>query len=462
MTKHVEQFFSLSCFIAITAIVFLSSTTFADLPVDGPIVLPGGTELAEVDFERHVAGLFSRLGCNSAACHGSFQGKGDFRLSLFGQSPEMDYFSTTGELGSHRVKVTAPDDSLILIKATGGDSHGGGLRMTADSWEYQLFRKWIAAGAKRIPDSGAISRLTIEPSEFPLLEVGKTARFRLFAEYADGQRQDVTPFSEVRSRDDAIVISNGLGQVLAKESGDTSLIVSYRGTFLGIPVIVPYAPSESASAVLTANNWIDDHINARLAQLNLTASPLASDAEYLRRISIDLLGIVPTPEEVRHFLASEDSQKRSKAIDSMHRNPRYAALWATKMCDMTACNVDQLGSPEELRPKRARMWHDWFRQRFANNVPYDQIVHGVLCATSRNDQQIESFLVLGLDSDVGCFVGESGSEVLFKIAVAAEVEFLAVGCVVVSQDPDEAFCFEHEVAAAVFIADIRIEESGDF
>src|SRR5262249_45655932 len=138
-------------------------------PADERVVLPGGVILTEVDFERHVAGLFGRLGCNGAACHGSFQGKGGFRLSLFGQSAALDHVAILGKADSSRVDVDSPDDSLLLANPSGREPHGGGIRLPADSWEYRLIRQWISQGARRNPDSGSVRRILIEPAEIPPL-----------------------------------------------------------------------------------------------------------------------------------------------------------------------------------------------------------------------------------------------------------------------------------------------------
>ncbi len=364
----------------------------ADASKESVVELPGGVELDEVNFERHVTSLFGRLGCNSAACHGSFDGKGGFRLSLFGQSPEMDYAAVLDKGGSGRVNVPAPDESLLLAKPSGREEHGGGVRMQPDSWEYKLLRQWIAAGAQRTAGGAALLKLSIDPSEIPSLEVGQKARVRVLADFANGQQQDVTPFVEFRIRNEDIVSTDGIGELLTRKAGDTSLIVSYRGTFQGIPVIVPEPATELTADPPEASHWIDEEVNERIVRLRLATSPRAGDAEFLRRVSLDVIGIVPTPAEVREFLADSDPHKRAKTIDSLLVHPRRAACWATKMCDVTALNVDQLGAPDELRPKRAKMWHDWFRQRFTENMPYDKIVEGVLCATSRHGKPIEAWI----------------------------------------------------------------------
>ena len=131
---------------------------------------------------------------------------------------------------------------------------------------------------------------------------------------------------------------------------------------------------------------IDREVLAKLRRLNIEPSGLSSDEEFLRRVTIDTIGSLPTPDQVRAFLADHRPDKRSRKIDELLAHPRHAALWASKFCDITGCNVDTMDGPPEVRPKLAQMWHDWFRVRLAANVPYDKIARGVLLATSREER----------------------------------------------------------------------------
>src|SRR5437016_12460116 len=105
-------------------------------PAAEPVRLPDGSALAEVDFERHVVSLFGKAGCNTGACHGSFSGKGGFRLSLFGYDPAKDFRALTRDSEGRRVNRYDPDQSVLLLKATGQVSHGGGRRIDPASWQY--------------------------------------------------------------------------------------------------------------------------------------------------------------------------------------------------------------------------------------------------------------------------------------------------------------------------------------
>jgi hypothetical protein len=148
----------------------------------------------------------------------------------------------------------------------------------------------------------------------------------------------------------------------------------------------------AAHAAGSPDNDIDREVFAKLRRLNIAPSGPASDEEFLRRVCLDAIGSLPTPDEVRAFLADRRPDKRARKIDELLAHPRHAALWATKFCDITGCNVDTMDGPPELRAKHAQMWHDWFRTRVAANVPYDRIARGVLLATSRDGQDVDAWV----------------------------------------------------------------------
>jgi hypothetical protein len=346
-----------------------------------------------VDFERHVMGLFGRLGCNAGSCHGSFQGKGGFRLSLFGYDPEKDYYALSRDALARRLNPVDPDRSLLLLKAAGQVEHGGGKRFDRDSWQYRALRDWIAGGARWQKGSGEVAALTIAPTEVAFAGPGQAGQLRVSARFADGTEEDVTRLCDFRSNDDAVAEVSAEGHVKGLRPGDTAVVVAYRGTVQAVRVLVPYAaaPGFVYPDVPTAN-FLDRAVLAKLRRLNVVPSDLASDAAFLRRVTIDTTGGLPSPEDVRAFLADPDPDKRAKKIDELLTHPLHAALWATKFCDITGNNTDQLENPAQFRAKRSQMWHDWFRMRLGLNVSYDEIVRGVLCATSRDGQSPEEWL----------------------------------------------------------------------
>jgi hypothetical protein len=356
-----------------------------------PVRMPDAAELAEVEFDRHVASLLGRLGCNAGSCHGSFQGRGGLNLSLFGHDPAHDFRALTRAALGRRVDTLDPDRSLILLKATGQVPHDGGQRFAAGSWEYRVIRAWIAAGARRDPSRPAAETIEIHPREQILSRPGDRARLSVLARFADGTQSEITPFCDLRVRDDSVSEVTPNGTVHGLKPGDTAVVASYHGLLAAGRIIVPTGRAVSIPAV-PESDLVDREINAKLRALGLVPSGPAADTEFLRRITLDVVGTLPAPGEVRSFLGDRSPDKRVRKIDELLAHPMHAALWATRFLDITGCDVAAMEGPAEIRPRLARMWHDWFRTRLAGNVPYDQIVRGVLCATSRDGAEVREWV----------------------------------------------------------------------
>jgi hypothetical protein len=380
--------------LAILVVLFSSAPASA-----APVALPDGTKIEKVDFERHVQGLLGRLGCNAGACHGSFQGKGGLYLSLFGYSPEKDYAAfTRADLG-RRISIADPDASLLLAKASGRVPHGGGKRMERDSWQYNVIREWIAGGAAWQSGSGDVRRMDVTPKEHLLAKPGATGKFKVTVEFADGSKEDMTSFGEFRVNDDYVAeLAADAGAVTSLRPGHSAVVVSYRGNVQSAQVLVKVPmPAGFVYPAVGEVNFIDREVFAKLKRLNIVPSDLASDGEFLRRVTIDTIGQLPSPDEVRAFLADKTADKRARKIDELLKHPLHAALWATKFSDITGNNIDTMEQPQQLRPKRSKMWHDWFRRRITENMPYDEIVKGVLCATSRDGQAPDDWIKQALE-----------------------------------------------------------------
>jgi hypothetical protein len=382
---------------------WLFATGFAGAAVN----LPTNVKLDKVDFERHVMGIFGKMGCNAGSCHGSFQGKGGFRLSLFGYDPEKDYITLTREMLGRRINRADPDHSLLLLKATGQTDHGGGRRFDAHSWQYQLLRDWIVSGTPWRKGSGDVAGLTITPPEVHFTKTGEAGDIAVRARFADGSEEDITSFCDYRVQDDALAEVTSLGKLKSLRPGDTALVVSYRGNIVPVRVMVPVdvGPGFRYPEV-PAVNYVDREVLAKLRLLNIVPAELAGDLEFLRRVTIDTIGCLPSPDEVRAFAADRSPEKRAKKIDELLNNPLHAALWATKVCDITGNNTDALENPQDSKAKRSQMWFEWLRKRLAANEPYDEIVRGILCATSREglapEEWVKQVKTIEEEAQKGC------------------------------------------------------------
>jgi len=375
--------------LALLALAICAGPAAAD-----PVQLPGGVAVEKVDFERHLMGVFGRMGCNLGSCHGSFQGKGGFRLSLFGYDPEKDYLALTRDAQGRRLNRTSPDESLLLLKATGQVPHEGNVRFGKDTWAYQLLVQWMKQGAEWKAGSGEVVSVAVEPAELALTKPNEKAQLRIIATFKDGTKENITPFCDFRTNDEAIVEVTPTGEVTGRQAGDTAIIVIYRGSVLPVRVMVPLQAAPGATyPKLAEANYIDREVYAKLRRLNIIPSEQAGDAEFLRRVTIDTIGCLPTPDEIRAFLADTKADKRERKIDELLAHPMHAALWATKLSDITGNNTDALENPQQLKPRLSQAWHDWLRKRVADNVPYDEIVKGILTATSRDGKKPEDWMV---------------------------------------------------------------------
>jgi len=374
------------CLVASAALA--SSSSYA-----APVELPSGAKLNTIDFERHVMGLFGKTGCNNGSCHGSFQGKNGFRLSLFGYEPERDYNAISREIQGRRIDQIDPDASLLLQKAVGAIRHDGAARFSRGSWQYNVMREWIAQGAVWKKDSGKVVSLSMSPKEYVFVEMGKTAQINVTATFADGSTEDVTPFCDFRVQDDAIATMTITGLISSQKPGDSGLAISYRGNVVSARILVPSVTGKGFQyPKLESVNYIDREVHAKLKPMNVVTPAMSSDLEFIRRLYVDTIGTLPSPDDVRAFLADTRVDKREKKIDEMLAHPLHAALWATKLSDITGNNTDALENPQNQKSARSQMWHDWLRKRVAENVAYDEIVRGILTATSRDDMSPADWL----------------------------------------------------------------------
>ena len=352
----------------------------------------------EPDFQQHVVPLLGRLGCNGRSCHGSFQGRGDFRLSLFGYDFKTDHKSLTSKASSSdgdRLNLQNPEESLVVQKPLLQVDHEGGERFTVGSWEHHLLQRWIEGGAKNISQPKVLSHLEIEPAEVVFGSEPHEVQLRVVAVWKDDQREDVTPLCRFRTNDDSIVTVDQDGQLTSVGSGDTHVIAFYDNGISAVPVLrrnethpTDSSPANSRpSRPITTDTLppgIDFFALSKLNKLGVAPSDLCTDAEFLRRVSIDLTGTLPAPDEIQTFLADATADKRIRKVDELLKRPACAAWWANKLCDYTGCNPTQQA---ELGQETSVQWFMWIYERLRENVPYDELVRRIVLARGRDEGQ---------------------------------------------------------------------------
>lgn len=341
---------------------------------------PAPSGAIRTEFERHVAPLLSRYGCNAGACHGASEGQGGLKLSLFGSDVNADY-AAVADQDSGRIDLDDPEASLLLEKPTLRTDHGGGQHFAADSIAWRTLLRWIKEGAQHEPDSGILRELECVPTSEVLHVDSAEVRLTIFATFADGTREDVTAFCEFRSQNETVACVEGPA-VRRVGPGDTHIIAIYRGHSASVAVLSPHTGGSLDLGECRPRNEIDRLILHKLRALNIEPSPLTRDVEFLRRVSLATIGQLPTPDEIRQFTADPRGDKRSRTIDRLLSHPLHASLWATRMCEITGSRDLGAAAARAVDRLREWKWHEWFRQRFSANVPYDQITRDILCATT--------------------------------------------------------------------------------
>jgi hypothetical protein len=335
------------------------------------------------DFQRHIVPLLGKVGCNGRACHGSFQGQGGLRLSLFGYDFKMDH-----EGLAERLDLDEPAKSYAVEKATLATPHKGGKRFDLGSWEYNAFLSWIKGGAKGTDEPLALKGLDITPKEIQFATKGQTQPLKVIAHWADGSSEDVTCLCRFQSNDPQVCEISKEGVVTANESGDTHVVAFYDRAVVPIAVIRPVSDQIGPNyPKIAAKTKVDELVVAKLAKLGIVPSEEADDAEFLRRVSLDMTGTLPSADEVRHFLADSTPDKRAKKIDELLETPAYAAWWTTKFCDWTGNSDTQLNNVGFAREAPSAEWYSWLYKRVSENVSYDNLISGIVLANSRKPDE---------------------------------------------------------------------------
>ena len=377
----------LTCLASISLIAPLTAAP----SVKQPSASERWTNLEKADspsFRRHVVPLMSRSGCSGRECHGSFSGQGGFQLSLFGYDFEKDHKEITDDQEDGvRVDKKDPPQSLILLKATNEEHHKGKERIKKGSWEYNLILKWISEGAKiDVAETGEFERLEVLPKEIVFKKTDETVQLRVLAHWKDGTVEDVTQITRFRTNDDTVSNVSDTGEVKCTGPGDTHIVAFYDNGVHPIPVMLPVSDKVGPKyPKIVTNTKVDELVLDKLRKVGIVPSDKASDTEFLRRVSLDVTGTLPTPSEVREFVADKSADKRAKKIDELLNRPAYAAWWATQMCDWTGNNAAQLrgAGEKDFNTELSRLWYDWIEARIAKNEPYDKLVAGIVLATGR-------------------------------------------------------------------------------
>jgi hypothetical protein len=345
-------------------------------------------------FRNDVEPVLARAGCNTGACHGALAGKRGFKLSLAGYDPEGDYHYITRQARGRRVVLSDPGRSLLLTKPSGALPHKGGLRLAVDSPGYRVLAEWIAAGAPGpAKDDPRLTRLEIVPAAAQLAP-GASQQLIVRAQYSDGRWSDVTPWCRFSSSNESAAEVDAGGRVQMVGHGEAAIKAWYQSwnALATMSVAYPHRLPAEQFAQAPRRNFIDELVLAKLQRLNIPPSQPASDGEFLRRAFIDTIGVLPSADETRRFLADAGADKRDRLIEELLRRPEFVDYWSYKWSDLLLVNS------EKLRPPAMWAYYHWIRDHVAAGTPWDEFARSVATATgSTLENGAANFYVLHQD-----------------------------------------------------------------
>ncbi len=354
--------------------------TYAGKSTSVPVDLSAFAGEFRADFIRDVNPVLSKLGCNAGTCHGAKDGKNGFKLSLRGYDPVFDVRAFTDDLASRRVNLAAPDESLMLLKATGAVPHEGSQRTTTDAEYYAIMRQWIADGARLDDQAPRVTAIAVFPHNPTVQRIGAKQQMRIVATYADGTTRDVTSEAFIESGNTDVAATDERGLITTLRRGEAPILARYEGNYAATTLTVMGDRAGFVWEQPPFNNRIDELVAAKWQRMKILPSELCTDDEFIRRVSLDLTGLPPTADQVREFLANPRDQrsKRDTLIERLMNSPEFVDHWTSKWADLLQVNRKFLGV------EGAELFRGWIRQQVASNQPYDQFVRAILTASGSN------------------------------------------------------------------------------
>ncbi|MBJ7304290.1 MAG: DUF1549 domain-containing protein [Gemmataceae bacterium] len=329
-----------------------------------------------ISFKLDVMPIFLRNGCNQGGCHGAARGKDGFRLSLFGFDPDGDHYRLTRELNGRRINLAIPEESLLVEKSTGKVPHTGGQKFAVGEQYYNDLVRWVDAGGPQDP-AGIATPVSVDlfPKTALLDGKGSTQQLIVRAKYSDGSERDVTSLALFLSSNDSSGKVSPSGLVTAGDRGEAFVMARFSTFTVGVPFIVLPKDLKFSFPATPEKNYIDTLVNAKLKNLRIAPSATCSDEVFLRRIFIDLTGMLPSVEEYKTFIANKSADKREQLVKELMERKEFSELWVLKWAELL-----QIRSSNQVSYKATLLYYNWLQDRIARNVPLNQWVQELLGA----------------------------------------------------------------------------------
>lgn len=354
--------------------------TAAGKEINIPVTAKNFENRKQPDFIQDVQPVLSRLGCNAGTCHGAKDGKGGFKLSLRGYDAIYDYRAFADDLSARRINRVAPDQSLMLLKASGSIPHVGGQLTKPGEAYYELIRDWIASGVPFQKDSPRVRSIEIFPKNPILPRANLKQQIIVTATYHDGSQRDVTREAFVESGNIELIKEEKGGVVRVIRRGEAPVLVRYEGAYAATTLTVMGDRSGFVWSNPEEFNYIDHHVYNKLKRMKILPSELCTDDEFCRRVYLDITGLPPTPDALLEFRNDKrpTQEKRNALVDDLIGNRAYVSHWTNKWADMLQVNRKFLGE------EGAVALRNWIKQQIAINTPYDQFARSIITASGSN------------------------------------------------------------------------------
>jgi hypothetical protein len=356
--------------------------TVSTAAVSVPVKVTGQKDPPQVSFVRDVMPILSKAGCNAGTCHGAAKGKNGFKLSLRGYDPEFDHQALTDELEGRRFNRAAPERSLMLLKPAGEAPHVGGMLFKPGDPYYEIIKAWIAAGVKLDRGTTRVASIEVLPRGPVVPLPGMKQQMAVIATYADGSKRDVSAEAFVESSNTEVATVDKQGLLTAVRRGEATMLARYEGAYAASTLIIMGDRGGFAWKDPPANNYIDELVYEKLKSIKVLPSDLCSDEEFVRRVTLDLTGLPPEPDDVKKFVADSRPMKvkREELIDRLVGSSDYIEHWTNKWADLLQVNRKFLGEGG------AKALRAYVREAIADNMPYDRFVYRILTASGSTMQ----------------------------------------------------------------------------
>ncbi|MFT7643252.1 MAG: hypothetical protein ACI9G1_005017, partial [Pirellulaceae bacterium] len=352
---------------------------------DVAVVVDGQDQSEPVSFAYHTLPILAKTGCSGGSCHGSPNGKAGFKLSLFATDARLDQLALVRSGLGRRTNTIDPNASLLLQKPTMQIAHQGGKRLDRNGQLYRLLRDWIGEGCDVEDSEVDCIGIEVFPNDTRLLRhPNHTQQYRVTATFSDGSQRDVTHLAMFDTSDENVVRVTPSGLATAGNRGEAAIIIRYL-KYIRTPLFTYIKDIEGFEwNNPQQNNYIDVKVDEKLQQLQYTPSLLCSDDVFVRRVYLDVTGLLPSVEQTLHFVQDKSPGKRSKLIDELLDSTEFARFWAQKWGDLLRVSRKQIGMDSVFKYNR------WLEFAVSSNMRYDEFAKQMLTSSGSTRTQPSS------------------------------------------------------------------------